>query len=130
MNLDAMIAQAGWYHGTQSTWARLETQKQKDLAYTATGCEIAYPTWPAPVDCVHITCQIRRGEKPPLALTYAVLRSEIESGWLRFHTNNPTGRAMLARLCLAIRAQAAATHIYDPWHMPGGWQTIVYSAIT
>ena len=128
-SLNDRIRRAGWFDGDENTWRDLTTDQQKKLSFAATGCEVAYPTWEAPVDCVHCGCLIRRGELPAIALTNRILRSEAESGWLRFIADSPEGRNRLARIFRAIRSQARATGIYDPWQLPGGWQVMVASAI-
>jgi hypothetical protein len=128
--IDGMIREAGWFKGTQQSWRDLTEQEREDRSFQATGCEVAYPTWKAPVDCLHISCQIRRGEKAPIMLTNRILRSELESGYLRFGKESTEGRIRLGRICRAIRRAAITTGIYDPWKLPGGWQTLVVAAIT
>jgi hypothetical protein len=127
---DDRIRAAGWFPGTQKQWESLSHERRKDLAFAGTGCEVAYATWEAPVDCVHAGCQVRRGEIKPLVQTNRILRYEMDSGWLRFGKESSEGRVQLARLIRAIRAAACATSIYDPWQLPGGWQGMVGTALS
>lgn len=126
---DDRIRQAGWFPGTERDWQALDHETRKDLAFAGCGCEVAYATWSGPVDCVHTGCQIRRGEIKPLIMTNRILRYEIERGWLRFGKESTEGRRNLGRLVRAIRRQALATGVYDPWKMPGGWQALVGTAL-
>lgn len=123
------IKAAGWFKGSERQWGDLTHESRKDLAFAGCGCEAAYPTWPGPVDCVHVGCQIRRGEKKPLIMTNRILRYEMESGWLRFSKDSGEGRTHLGRLVRAIRNRALETGIYDPWDLPGGWQAIVATGV-
>jgi hypothetical protein len=118
--LDRLIREAGWYPGTMADWNRLSMDERRELAFAGTGCEVAVATWEAPVDCVHVECQIRRGERPAIALTNATLRSEMARGYLRFGS-----RKSRAARCRIIRSEAHATGIYDPWKMANGWQVMV-----
>jgi hypothetical protein len=68
MTLDERIEHAGWFPGSDADWRALPIEQRDELAFKATGCAVAYATWEAPVDCMHVTCQIRRGEKPQIAL--------------------------------------------------------------
>jgi hypothetical protein len=123
------IRRAGWFDGDERSWQALPMAEREDIAFHATGCAVAYPTWEGPVDCVHTGCQIRRGEIPAIALTNRILRSEAQSGWLRFLPDSRDGRIKLARIYRAIRSQAIETGIYDPWKIPGAWQVMVSSAV-
>ncbi len=127
--LNAAIRKAGWFDGDQAEWDALPYAAKLDMAFAATGCEVAYPTWAKPVNCWHTTCQIRRGELPAIVETNRVLRNEMENGWLRFHKDSQTGRDRLARLCMAIRKEAGKQGIYNPWKLAGGWQAMVYEAV-
>lgn len=114
-----------WFVGTEEGWRRLDCQTQKDLAFEATGCEVAYPTWEAPVDCLHTECRIRRGELPRIALTNSVLLYESRYGWLRFVRERD--RKGLARIFRHFRREARATGLYDPWK--ADWRTLVYAGV-
>lgn len=116
-----------WYTGTKREWQHMSSEEREDASFAATGCEVAYPTWESPVDCCHTTCRIRRGELPKIALTNAMLQSEIYHGWLQNQTKTANGRARLARLCIAVRKAARETGQYDIWQL--GWQAIVYTGI-
>ena len=122
---DDRIRLAGWFSGGEREWQALSHEEREDLAFAGCGCAVAYPTWAGPVDCVHTCCQIRRGEKPPIALTNAILRGEMDRGWLRFGKESRDGRRRLAALIRAIRSKCRETQVYDPWKLPGGWQAIV-----
>jgi hypothetical protein len=127
---DDRIRQAGWFPGTERDWQALSHDQRQDLAFAGCGCEVAYPTWEGPVDCVHAGCQVRRGEIPSIAVTNRILRYEMASGWLRFGLESTAGRRDLARLIRAIRRRAIATGVYDPWKLEGGWQGMVGAAIS
>jgi hypothetical protein len=130
MSIDELIADAGWFDGGDREWRALPLAERDALAFKATGCAVAYATWPAPVDCVHTGCLILRGTLPSIALTNHILRSEAQSGYLRFIPQSTRdGRLRLARIYRAIRAQARATGVYDPWKMNGGWQVMVGAGI-
>ena len=129
LTINEKIGKAGWYPGNQAMWDALPWEDRENLSFAATGCEVAYPTWAVPVNCVHTGCRIRRGEIPLIVLTNSILLSEIHSGWLRFHAKDKHGRIRLARLCFAVRNAARQTGIYDPWRLPGGWQAIVFTGI-
>lgn len=124
-SIDARIRRAGWFKGTEKQWQALSHEDRKDIAFKGCGCEVAYPTWQGPVDCVHIGCQIRRGEKQPIIETNRRLQNEIERGWLRFAKESTEGRVNLAKLVRAIRKRAIETGVYNPWDMEGGWQAMV-----
>lgn len=104
-SINAMIAEAGWYPGTEADWDRLSGTERRELAFAATGCEIAFPTWRQPVNCCHTGCQVRRGELPAIALTNRILRSEMHHGWLRFLYHNRLGRSRLASFALQSAMQ-------------------------
>lgn len=125
MTINEMIADSGWFKGTEKDWKQLPLAEREELAFAATGCMVAYATWEAPVNCSHIGCRIRRGELPKIALTNSTLRGEYSNGWLRFIED----RAKVARIFRAIRKAARETGIYDPWKLPNGWQTMVFSGI-
>lgn len=116
-----MIDKAGWWHGTCTAFYAESTHQ--DIAFEATGCEVAAPTWTPPIDCLHTECRIRRGELPPIALTEAVLDSE-RHAWLRW-----LPEAEYQKLRAAMIQVAEATGVYNPWDIPGGWRAIVGSAI-
>jgi hypothetical protein len=120
------IQLAGWWKGTEREWQALTMPEREAIAFAATGCRVAYPTWEAPVDCCHVECRIARGEQPKIALTNAVLRGEAESGWLRF--TKQEDRKRLAKIFRAYRKAARETGVYDPWKI--GWQGMVFPAIT
>ena len=122
--LNDVIKKNGWFDGTMRDWDR--TPNREEIAFKATGCLCAFPTWPAPVNCVHVDCMVRRGELPKIAITNRVLRAEYNN-YFRFALQSKAGRAHLARLFLEVRRLARATGIYDPWKIPGGWQSIVGS---
>ena len=105
-------------------WRALSSKKRENIAFKATGCEVAFPSWEPPVDCVHIGCMIRRGEKKPIDLTKAVLDGERAGGWLRFLSDEEYGKLYKAFLKLAKK-----TKVYDPWKIPGGWRVIVGAGI-
>lgn len=85
----------------------------EDVSFQTCGCEVAWPSWymqpngrNKKVDCVHLGCQIRRGEyrRPAWALFMtAKFRAELQSGWLRFCKETPTGRVRAARLYWACK---------------------------
>ena len=129
MTINEMISKAGWFKGSEKAWDRLDSQTKKDLSFKHTGCEAAYPTWEK-CDCVHTGCRIRRGEIPPIVLTNGILKYELSNGWLRFNKDSKEARDHLARLIRAIRRKAQETGIYDPWKIPGGWQSMVATAIS
>lgn len=115
---------ASWWKGTVKEWDALPIAERERIAFTHTGCAVAYCTWKAPANCFHLTCQILRGEKPAIALTEAVLAGERQAGWLRFMEEEA-----YQRLHRAIIARAQESEVYDPWQMPGGWQAIVFSGV-
>jgi hypothetical protein len=129
MTTNERIRRAGWFDGTERQWQELTTEQREEIAFKGCGCLSAYPTWETPVNCVHPRCQIRRGEKPAIYLTNCILRSEMERGWLRFHKDSKDGRKHLAQLVRSIRRKAIETGIYDPWEIPGGWQSMVATGI-
>lgn len=113
-----------WYPGTEEAWKALTYEERTALSFAATGCTIAYPTWKAPVDCVHGTCQVQRGEIHPMILVNGQLRAEAESGWLRFAT-----RERKARIFRALRTHCRREKVYDIWKVPGGWAVLVYGGV-
>lgn len=127
MTINELIADAGWFKGDEAMWQSLPLKEREELAFAATGCEVAYATWPAPVECVHTRCQIRRGELPKIALTNGILRGEMSSGWLRFHRDSAQGRSRLAKICRGYRRAARATGVYDPWKLD--WSLMVSAGV-
>lgn len=124
MSLDERIRANGWFDGTMDDWYELPLEQREQIAFAATGCSVAYPTWARPVDCVHTRCRILRGELPPIAYTIGQLRHERESGWLRFMKDEKQVGAMFRYyLC-----EAARTGVYDIWQI--GWQGLVLAGIS
>jgi hypothetical protein len=117
------IKEAGWFHGTEADWHALDFPTKERLAFEGCGCAVAFPTWEGPVDCVHVTCQILRGELPKIAEMNMTLRYEAESGWLR-----DVPRARLAAIFRAYRRAARASGIYNPWRLD--WRLLVWSGVT
>jgi len=111
-----------WYQGTEREWQSLPMTEREHLAFEATGCAIAYPTWEAPVDCVHTGCQVLRGELPKIALVNTVLRAERNNGWLR-----DCSRDYCAKLFRHVRGEARRTGVYDAWEL--AWAPIVYGGV-
>lgn len=111
-----------WFPGTEEEWNRLSSEQRDDLSFAATGCEIAYPRWKAPVHCLHGTCRVRRGEIRPISLVNAALRYEAQCGWLR-----DVPRPRLAGLYRTMRHAARETGTYNIWKL--GWQTLVFTGI-
>ena len=125
LTIEERIIEAGWFPGGEREWQALSMQERADLAFSATGCEVAYPTWKAPVDCVHVTCQIRRGELPKIALLNHELRSQAENWW-RFigresgrGTRSQQGRDTLAKMYRHYRKLAMERKEYDLWNLGG-----------
>jgi hypothetical protein len=129
MSINEMIRKAGWFPGNERAWKALPEEERQNLAFAALGCEVAYATWTGPVDCRHIRCLVRRGEKQPIIETNWTLRAEMDNGYLRFHKDSQEGRDKLARLIRAFRKYAMEHGVYDPWKMPGGWASMVGYAI-
>jgi len=121
-DIAASIVRAGWWPGTEREWRALPIEERDRLSFAATGCAIAYPTWQAPVDCLHTRCLILRGVLPKIALTNRILRGE-KSNWWR-----DVSRPTLAKLFRHYRAQARLTGEYDPWRL--SWEGIVYSGVS
>ena len=124
--INEMILDAGWFHGTEKEWQALPRTDREAMAFKATRCLIAYPTWQPPVDCVHTCCQVERGELPRIAITNRKLRAEL-TNWFRFHLDSRSGRQHIARIFRAMRKAARETGEYDPWKL--SWATIVYGGI-
>lgn len=122
MTIAELIVDSGWWLGTEKDWQALPLAKREEIAFTRTGCAVAYPTWQRPVDCVHTHCQILRYELPKIALTNRILRSEAESGWLRFLKQE--NRKQLAAIFRAYRKAARESGEYNPWRI--GWELMVY----
>jgi hypothetical protein len=131
MNMDRLIEErireAGWWKEPEAAWRALPLAERERIAFGATGCLIAYPTWPAPVDCAHPGCQVKRGELPRIALMNLVLRHEARTGWWRDFRTTSAGRQRLARMFRAYRRKARETGIYDPWKI--SWEGIVFPAV-
>lgn len=126
LTIEERIQRAGWFKGGEKEWQALPMKEREDLAFTATGCEVAYCTWQAPVDCVHVCCQIRRGELPKIAELNHTMRHEAESGWWRFigresgrGERSQQGRKTLAMLYRFYRQRARTTGQYDLWKLGG-----------
>ena len=123
--IEERIADAGWFDGGEKEWQSLPLQEREDLAFTATGCQVAYPTWHKPVDCAHVRCQIRRGELPQIALLNHELQSQAENWW-RFigresgrGQRSKQGRITLAKLYRHYRKMAMERKEYDLWKLGG-----------
>lgn len=72
-----------WFKGSETEWKRLPIAERDALSFKHTGCAVAYPTWAAPVDCVHLGCRVLRGELPRVAYYNGAFQGE-RSNWLRF----------------------------------------------
>lgn len=120
---------SSWFDGVETEWLALPMSEREERAFAATGCVVAWPGWKHPVSCVHLSCRIRRGEKPPIALTNAMLRYEVHRNWLRFNLRSPEGRRRNAAICRALRKQARETGVYDIWK-GGGWSLLVRGAVS
>ncbi len=94
MSTAEMIVDSGWWTEGEPAWLALPLAERERVALERTRCKFAYPTWERPVNCVHLKCRIARGELPKIAETNCVLRSETQSGWLRFIDD----RQQLARI--------------------------------
>ena len=112
-----------WYAGSEAQWKALPISERDRLSFEHTGCECAYPTWPAPVDCVHGGCLYRRGETTRAALVNQSLRAERERGWLRF---DDIPRERIARVYRAVRNACREQGTYDIWK---AWPAIVYGGV-
>ena len=119
MSMDELIADAGWFHGTQREWELIPYEERKLTAFRATGCLIAYATWTAPVECYHPDCQIARGEKPAIYKAECVIEGE-RSNWLRFLSEEK-----YQHIRSVLLAECERLNIYNPWQLPGGWQAFV-----
>jgi hypothetical protein len=49
-SIDAMIAHAGWFPGSERDWQALSRDVRESMSFASTGCLFAYPTWPPPVE--------------------------------------------------------------------------------
>jgi hypothetical protein len=127
-HVDDLIRQAGWFEGTEEDWWALPEQERHDRAFAATGCEIAYPSWPRDDwgSCLHVNCRIRRGELPRIAAVNRVLQAEMTEGWLRLNMRSKEGRKTNAAISRAVRKMARETGIYDAWQF---WPLIVYGGL-
>ncbi len=118
---------SNWYDGDRSDWEKLPMVERDKLSFKGTGCSVAFPTWEAPVDCVHDRCQVLRGEKKPISLVNGSLRCEMSNGWLRFvDRNDRTKRKALAMTLRTVRNQYFKTGETDIWKM---WSVIVGTGI-
>ncbi len=124
MSTAEMIVDSGWWTEGEPAWLALPLAERERVALERTGCKFAYPTWERPVNCVHLKCRIARGELPKIAETNCVLRSETQSGWLRFIDD----RQKLARIYRAYRKLARQTGVYDPWNL--SWAGLVFPAVS
>ena len=122
MSIDELIADSGWFKGTERDWQRLSSEERQRLAFTATGCQIAWASWEAPVNCVHPWCQVARGERKPITVLNSQMQYERASGWWR-----NMDRAKLARVYRAFRKAAREQQVFDIWKL--GWQTVVFTGL-
>jgi hypothetical protein len=106
---------SNWWKGTEASWERIPYDDRKELAFAATGCEVAWPRWQAPVACLHTDCRIRRGEILPIAKLNGTMRYETSNGWWRFIED----RTQLARMYRHYRREARRTGEYDLWKLGG-----------
>lgn len=113
-----------WFEGSEQEWKALPVAEREQRSLAATGCLLAWPSWEGPVECVHVGCQIARGELPKIARVNAQLRGEAESGWLRFVTD----RKRLAAIFRAHRRVARETGAYDIWSKEA-WALTVYGGL-
>lgn len=128
LTIDERIHANGWFAGTEHDWQKLPREQRENMAFKATGCMVAFPTWQAPVNCVHACCVVKRGEKLSISLINGQLRYEKESGWLRFiSSRTPQGRKQLASLFRGYRKLAREQHVYDIWKL--GALGIVHAGI-
>lgn len=128
LTIQERIDRAGWFQGTMEKWQALPREEKQRIAFAATGCQVASPSWQMPVECSHITCVIARGDKPPIALVNSQLRGE-KTNWLRFilQEQGAVGRRKVAAIFRHCRAQARETGVMDIWK--NGWQAIVFPAV-
>lgn len=110
-----------WFKGSESEWQALPISERDKISFASTGCSVAYPTWDAPVDCVHAKCQMLRGEIKPIVVINWAIRAEREN-WLR----GVTDRRKLARIIRAIRNECVRQQTTDIWV---AWPVIVYGGI-
>lgn len=121
--LNHMIRRAGWFPGSWQDWEAIPFDERKEIAFRTTGCQFAYATWAAPVDCLHPQCLIRRGQLPRIAQLNQILRAERAGGWLRFIKD----RSQVARIFRYYRRLSREKGVYDPWALD--WQTMVSAGI-
>ncbi len=126
LTTEERIRAAGWFPGGEREWEALPIEERERLSFAATGCAVAYPTWPAPVRCAHIDCRVLRGEQPKIAALNHQMRGEAGNGWWRFigrpdgrGGRSPEGRRTLARLYRHYRKIARQRGVYDLWKMGG-----------
>jgi hypothetical protein len=123
MSIDELIADAGWFKGDERDWKALPLAERENLAFAATGCAVAYATWPSPVNCVHPWCRVRRGEIKPISILNSQMQYEALTGWWRdISQNTQSGRKKLAAIYRAYRKAAIERKVYDIWKL-GGAQT-------
>lgn len=115
-----------WFDGTDEQWFALDSTERETLAFNATGCEVAYPTWGrnSMTGCCHPSCMVRRGEKPESYITECVIDGERFNGWLRFMSEED-----FVALRTSLLAVCAERGIVNPWQIPGGWRVMVGAAL-
>lgn len=89
-----------------------DLKSAEDYAFSVCGCRVAWPAWwmreggtVERVDCLHLECQIERGEfkRPAWLVRFtAAFRGEL-SNWLRFALETRQGRLAVARLYWAMK---------------------------
>ena len=104
-----------WYETlTETDWQRLPWPDREARAWTRTGCTVAYPTWPAPVDCVHPSCHwyaLRQQGRTTLAdqLERNAKAQDWLANWGKLvydpaqHGDSPERRQQAARIVRAMR---------------------------
>ena len=120
MNLETWQFYADNWEWRKEQFFDIPRDEHEDLAFELTGCQFALPTWGTErVDCRHMPCMIRRGERQPEDLTRSRLQSERDN-WLRGISDEQFNK--LLNVFLQVAHESGE---YDPWLMPGGWQAIV-----
>jgi hypothetical protein len=127
MNMRTLEKYSTWFPGSRAEWERIPFETREEMAFTGTGCLLAWPTWDAPTNCLHIKCRVRRGEVPPICETNSTLLAELHSGWLRFDMDDPGARLRKAKLCRIVRRLARETKNYDAWSI--AWNYMVGDAL-
>lgn len=114
---------------TLEDFEKMTYEERRQFAFNACGCYEAYPYfWQnknmkvSRVECLHIDCQIARGEAKPIDKTKGILQYERESGWLRF-----LPEISYQKIYNLIIEKAEELKEYDPWKID--WRLLVYSAI-